>query len=1078
MWSGLLRLLLHRGNVSDVVQCHFIYCLYSPYSEASRPFHVNLHWRTGRARRYNWSPPPVLANNLQQAGACASTTPQFFPPGVTPSPSNTPVPCSTSTNTATPTATATSTPLTGRIALLSDRADINAPPQIYLMSSDASSFYLVPNTMPANQGYYGDIYNPVQSPDGKQIAFWRDDLPRNGQNVSEIDIVHVDGSPYYCDSVTALSSATNRRIIAPAENGPITQTYFPAWSPDGKSIAFLESNSSGNSVAVVTNVDDAVDNVSACEQPGLPTVLYSSPLYDNTQLEVMEVAWSPDSQTLYAVARSTTAGVGLYSLQPNGSSGQILQLITAPFPPLSATPTGSSSVYYTDSVAVSPDGQYLAFTAEISTANPYIADNEIFVVPVSGGTPQQVTNFNANVDFSSSNSAYSIVRNITWSPDGSQLVFDIEPNAHQPTPVPSFTPAPQQIGIHPPSASRTPSARGTKPGIRPYSVNGVYNGTSQIGYIAFAGLNNISPVQSYTLLTTDLIHDYSAPNYLPLPLPSASTGTPTATAPPTNTPMPTATSTPTATATNTATPTLTPSYTATPTSTSSPLPTATNTPAGCQVTGVLSDGGVKYRSKPVPTPHTDTSTILYIVTNAGSLGMNAQQFEQGTGPVGPNIPINSIIVTQWIGILPSAPPDQSFEWVQTTMMLNIGQSVNGAMAYSDGNGAEALLLRLSCDPSRIPGYPTPVPTLTPTPNPTVYISCYKYGIIALGKDLTPTNVRLATNTNLVKSITVGQPIRLIGYATDPSVQALIDTPVLGGRLQPPPDLSHLPSNPPEIRNVGFALIVWDDNDPSTLLNWWWIIGTVLKPVSDCGNTLPSPTLALPPATVTSVYAPIYSQQAPLYATVPSNINPSGENPPALMGNAGVHPSGAGLTVDTVPLNVEQCVDAGICNSTALYNPNDRIGLYAPITGCVLGGPSYIPAFPSTITLIKEDSPTQCANRPNPQLLISFTHLDTADLASRHYESGIFVHQGDLIGYLCAQNNPSNCSLDNNPTHMAIGLSSYDTRNNPPRTEATIDQLLGLLPRLHDCFPKGLRSGGVAIPPTYVHNDLCSVFFKG
>ncbi len=430
-----------------------------------------------------------------------------------------------------------------------------------------------------------------------------------------------------------------------------------------------------------------------------------------------------------------------------------------------------------------------------------------------------------------------------------------------------------------------------------------------------------------------------------------------------------------------------------------------------------------------------------------------------------------MVATQWLGVVYAC---YTIEWIAVKMTLGSGQQVQGVMAYGGGSGSAASLFRLSCDVTHLSGYPTPSPTAPPPP--VSYISCYKFGIVQLGVDKTNVNLRLATNPGLIKSIAVGQAVRLIGYQTDPFIQQqVIGSIVPGGTVQSPPSVDILPANPPKIRTVGFALIEWDDNDPSTLTKWWWIIGTVVKSTPDCSTVAATPTPAAALPTVTDIYAPIYTQQAPLYPTVDTSINPSGENPPALIGSRGIHIGNAdtqGLNVDTIALNAEQCVDGGICDNTALYDPNVPIAVYAPVTGCAVSKGSVAPSMDASTVIITEFKPgDRCGQNAPPILQISFTHLDQTTI--QQWKSARLVHRGDIVGYLCPQNNTANCNLGDEPIHLALGLSSW---NRGVTTPATMDELLGLLPRLHDCYPKSLINGATPIPANYIHSDLCHVFF--
>ncbi|HEX6267651.1 MAG TPA: Tol-Pal system beta propeller repeat protein TolB [Burkholderiales bacterium] len=171
-------------------------------------------------------------------------------------------------------------------------------------------------------------------------------------NRYELQIADADGE----NARTALTS--NEPIIS------------PAWSPDGRRLAYV-SFESKRPVIWVHSLVDGKRNVAA-----------------NFRGSNSAPAWSPDGRTL-AVTLSREGGTQIFLMNPDGTNVRRL----------TSSPAIDTEPHY------SPDGRWLYFTSDRG------GSPQIYRVPAAGGEPQRVT-------FEGS---YNVSPRI--SPDGSRLAY-------------------------------------------------------------------------------------------------------------------------------------------------------------------------------------------------------------------------------------------------------------------------------------------------------------------------------------------------------------------------------------------------------------------------------------------------------------------------------------------------------------------------------------------------------------------------------------------------------------------------------------------------------------------------------
>ncbi len=206
----------------------------------------------------------------------------------------------------------------------------------------------------------GKEYQPELSPDGRTVIFvWE----REGAASASIWMQEADEN-------------TPRPV-----SGSDAHYSSPAWSPDGRRIAFLKFKQSSGSI-IVASRDGGDRRVIAPASPfrhGLPQ---------------RHLDWSPDGRTLVvddADSDREAFGIFLVSLE-TGSRKRL----TRP----------DDRIIGDLDPRFSPDGRTISFVRAFHRAH-----QELFMVPVAGGEPVQITSDGKQVSGQD------------WTPDGRSLVF-------------------------------------------------------------------------------------------------------------------------------------------------------------------------------------------------------------------------------------------------------------------------------------------------------------------------------------------------------------------------------------------------------------------------------------------------------------------------------------------------------------------------------------------------------------------------------------------------------------------------------------------------------------------------------
>ena len=241
----------------------------------------------------------------------------------------------------------------GRILFSSNRSGAW---RLWMIKADASDLGQLTKQETDDQ----DV-DPMFSPDGKSILF----TSTRGGKVG-VWRMGVDGSKpeRLCDGdqaewspdVKRIAFRRNERIItrelASGSEKTISPSDWPhcagpAWSPDGKSIAFAARWESGNAIFIVA------------AEGGTPAKVYD-------QQGACEPHWAPDGKRL--VYETETH---ICTIDPDGAKNRVI------------THFGGVQRY----ARFSPDGNRLVFCQGASEEGPW----ELYTIPAAGGAPVKLT---------------------------------------------------------------------------------------------------------------------------------------------------------------------------------------------------------------------------------------------------------------------------------------------------------------------------------------------------------------------------------------------------------------------------------------------------------------------------------------------------------------------------------------------------------------------------------------------------------------------------------------------------------------------------------------------------------------
>ncbi len=272
------------------------------------------------------------------------------------------------------------------------------PDMVYIASSDGSSLL----SLSEGEGEAVVIY-PSVSPDGSRIAY------------STYRHTHDENAVYF-EIETATLHATDRRRLT---EGAV-QDYSPVWSPSGDRIAFLR-----------------LDEHDACDDPRRSGVYTMDA--DGSDVRRMDadgsdawrivpwadlgsLAWSPDGQFLAYLVEEQEAlspdevalymRTTLYTVKADGS--ERTRLLSG----RNRERRSSRTSEFTSTLAWSPDGQSIAFIRHDSRGH-----TKLYTIGRDGSGLREVADPMADPTVSTIGEPYT--GNVSWSPDGSQILFHL-----------------------------------------------------------------------------------------------------------------------------------------------------------------------------------------------------------------------------------------------------------------------------------------------------------------------------------------------------------------------------------------------------------------------------------------------------------------------------------------------------------------------------------------------------------------------------------------------------------------------------------------------------------------------------
>ncbi len=243
---------------------------------------------------------------------------------------------------------------------------------LFLLSSPAPSLAQRGATTLAYQLTHVDTGEPFPSPDGKKIVF---EIKIEG--VYQLFIMNPDGS----GQVQITHDAANHDT--------------PAWSPDGRKIAYV-SDKGGHSAIYVMKVGDVIDG-----STGQKTVATLDEKITDDKHEYIHPNWSPDSGRIIYCSDD--------DLKPPAKNASEIFSVDLKTRQVTTLISGGTNTY----PSWSPHGKKIVFRRMLGEMN-----SEVFVANGDGSEARNLSNHMAFDGWPA------------WSPDGTMIAFGSNRNAN------------------------------------------------------------------------------------------------------------------------------------------------------------------------------------------------------------------------------------------------------------------------------------------------------------------------------------------------------------------------------------------------------------------------------------------------------------------------------------------------------------------------------------------------------------------------------------------------------------------------------------------------------------------------